>query len=166
MAAIATPTTQISPTRTRRKVRLIAVASAVITALAVWTLIELLLGMDVRAPGFDGSGATTDVGAAAVLSAATLASLAGWGLLALLERLTARARRVWAAAAVVGLVASLGGPMSGTGVTAANRTVLVLLHLVVAVVLIPMLYRTSAAGRTPHAARGGGPTVPPNGRRS
>jgi hypothetical protein len=46
---------------------------------------------------------------------------------------------------VVVLLASLGAPLSGTGVTAANRAVLTLLHLTVAAVLIPVFYRTSPA---------------------
>jgi hypothetical protein len=47
------------------------------------------------------------------------------------------------------LVASLGGPLSGSGITAANRAVLVLPHLAVGTVLIPALRRTAAsrAGR-------------------
>jgi hypothetical protein len=40
-------------------------------------------------------------------------------------------------------VLSLGTPLSGTGITAANRAVLVLMHLAVGGVLIPALYRTS-----------------------
>ena len=50
---------------------------------------------------------------------------------------------------MVALRGSLGGPLSGSGVTAANRAVLVLLHLAVGAVLIPALRRTAAsrAGR-------------------
>lgn len=72
-----------------------------------------------------------------------LVVLAGWGLLALLERVAARARDLWAVIAVVVLIGSLGGPLSGTGVTTANRWALVGLHLVVGVVLVRLLYRTS-----------------------
>jgi hypothetical protein len=71
------------------------------------------------------------------------AALAAWALLALLERLTNRARTLWTVAAVVVLVASLAGPLSGSGITATNRTVLVLLHLTVGAVLILTLRRTA-----------------------
>jgi hypothetical protein len=37
------------------------------------------------------------------------------------------------------------GPLSGTGVTADNRLELVLLHLTVAAVVLPLLYRGAAA---------------------
>jgi hypothetical protein len=69
---------------------------------------------------------------------------AGWALLALLERLTART--IWT---VTALLASLGGPLSRSGITAANRAVLVLPHLAVGAVLIPALRSTAAsrAGR-------------------
>jgi hypothetical protein len=73
------------------------------------------------------------------------AALAAWALLALLERLTARARTIWTIVAVVVLVASLGTPLLGSGVTAANRAVLELLHLAVGAVLIPALRRTAAS---------------------
>ena len=48
-------------------------------------------------------------------------------------------------AAVVALRGSLGGPLSGSGITAANRAVLVLPHLAVGAVLIPALRRTAAS---------------------
>jgi hypothetical protein len=55
--------------------------------------------------------------------------------------------------ALVALAASLAMPLSGTGVGAANRAVLVLMHVGVAAVLIPVLHRTSPA-RLPHPAQG------------
>src|SRR5437773_58011 len=113
----------------RRNARLMAVAAAVLTALAIWALAELVFGIHLRAP--EGFGASGDIDALDVAIVSTLLSLAGWGLLALLERLTTRARRVWVVIAVVALVLSLGTPLSGTGVTAANRIVLVLMHLAV-----------------------------------
>ena len=72
-----------------------------------------------------------------------LLSCAGWGFMAVLERLTARARRVWLVIAVAALVLSLGTPLAGVGVTLANRLVLMLMHLAVGSVLIPALYRSS-----------------------
>ena len=64
-------------------------------------------------------------------------------MLAALERLTPHARRIWLVVALVGLAASLAMPLSGTGVSSENRAVLVLMHVAVAAVLVPVLYRTS-----------------------
>ena len=64
-------------------------------------------------------------------------------MLAALERLTPHARLIWLVLALVGLAASLSMPLGGTGVSSGNRAVLVLMHVAVAAVLIPVLYRTS-----------------------
>lgn len=128
---------------TRRRARLVAVVAAVGAALALWAVVELALDHDLRGPAFVGNTEALDVGPAQVLVGSLLAALAGWGLLAVLERFTARARDLWAVIAVVFMIGSLGGPLSGTGVTTADRWALVGLHLVVGVVLIPLLYRTS-----------------------
>jgi hypothetical protein len=69
-----------------------------------------------------------------------LAGLAGWGLLALLERFTTRARRTWIVIALVVLVLSLAaGPLGG--VTAGAKVALACLHLAAGAVLIPLLGR-------------------------
>ena len=125
-----------------RRTRLRAVAAGVLAPLAVWALVDAGFGVDLRAPA-GASAEPADLGAGAVVTASAVAALAGWGLLALLERFTTRARTVWAVLAVLVLVVSLGGPLGGTGITAANRIALLLMHLVVAAVLIPALYRTS-----------------------
>jgi hypothetical protein len=132
---------QTPPTSERRRARLMAVAAAPLAALAIWTLAELAIGIPLRAP--EGFGASGNIGPLDVVIASALLSLAGWGLLALLERVTAHARTVWVVFAVVALVLSLGTPLSGTGVTAANRFALVLMHLAVGGVLIPAMYRTA-----------------------
>jgi hypothetical protein len=118
-----------------------AVVAAASTALAIWVLAELGFGIQLRAP--EGFGASGNIDALSVVMVSSFLSLAGWGLLALLERLTARARTLWVVIAVVALVLSLGTPLSGTGVSVANRVVLVLMHLVVGGVLISSLYRTT-----------------------
>jgi hypothetical protein len=119
-------------------------------ALVVWAVAELGFGIDLRSPA-NGSEASWDVNPAVVVATSGVASLAAWGLLALLERLTAHPRTVWTAIAVLALLISLGGPLSGTGVTGANRVALALMHLAVAAVLIPLLRRTAPnlRGATP-----------------
>ncbi len=44
---------------------------------------------------------------------------------------------------MIALALSLGTPLSGTGITAANRIALLLMHLTVGAVLISAFYRTS-----------------------
>ena len=127
----------------RRVVRLTAVAAAMASALAIWVIAELALGIDLRAPVFDGSAETLPIRVQDVLLVSGLLSLAGWGFIAVLERLTARARRVWLVIAVAALVLSLSTPLAGAGVTLANRVVLMLMHLAVGSVLIPALYWSS-----------------------
>ena len=127
----------------RRVVRLTAVAAAMASALAIWVIAELALGIDLRAPAFDGSAETLPIRVQDVLLVSALLSFAGWAFIAVLERLTARARRVWLVIAIAALVLSLGTPLAGVGITLANRLVLMLMHLAVGSVLIPVLYRSS-----------------------
>ncbi len=133
----------------RRRFRLLAVAGAVMVALGLWAIVELGFGLDLRSPGeaFGGTGGTSDVGPLQVIVASGVGSLAGWALLALLERFSSRARAVWVVIALLALLASLGGPLGGTGVTAANRGVLVCMHLLVAAIVIPSFYLSSPARR-------------------
>jgi hypothetical protein len=132
--------------------RLTAVVAAVLAALAVWTIARPVFGIRLRPP--DGFGPASDIDALNVVFASAFTSLAGWGLLALLERLTIYARTIWGIVAVSVLLLSLVTPLFGTGITAANRTALLLMHLAVGAVLIPVLYLTSPrATRTANTRR-------------
>jgi hypothetical protein len=113
------------------------------SALAIWVIAELALGIDLRAPAFDGSAETLPVRVQDVLLVSAMLSFAGWGFIAVLEWLTARAGRVFLVIAVAALVLSLGTPLAGLGVTLANRLVLIAMHLAVGSVLIPVLYWSS-----------------------
>lgn len=130
-------------TSSRRQSRMTAVGGAVGAALAVWVLAEGALGIDLQQPAFETAQKTQDIGPALVAVTSAFGALAGWALLAGLERLTARARGAWTAIAVLTLVGSLGAPLSGTGISDENRLMLVLMHVAVAAVVIPALYRTS-----------------------
>ncbi|MBM0227500.1 hypothetical protein JNW87_20255 [Micromonospora sp. ATA51] len=75
---------------------------------------------------------------------ALAAALAGWALLALLERLLPRsARLVWTITAVGVLLVSLA-PLLAPGMDAATRIILGALHVAVATVLIPVMTRSAA----------------------
>ncbi|MBT3165557.1 hypothetical protein HTV80_20965 [Streptomyces sp. Vc74B-19] len=113
-----------------------ATAAAVLAPVALWAVTDLLLGRPLRIT--DGEE-TLDLGAAPVAVVALLASLAGWALLAALERFgVRRARAVWTGVAVAVLTVSFL-PLTGDGMDTGTRTALALMHLAVAAVLIPGL---------------------------
>lgn len=134
---------------TRRR-RALVVAGACAAALAGWFLAGPLLGIDLAARSAPGAATTQEITAASVILSSILAGLAGWALLALLERLTTRGVMVWRWLAGVVTLLSLFGPLTlaqGTGAT----VVLPLLHLAVAGVLLVALpgARPGGAGRPP-----------------
>lgn len=124
--------------------RLLGAGGAVLAAVAVWALAVHAFGVTLRAPGT--GGAAADIGVGHVVAASAVASLAGWAALALLERWTLRAARIWTGLALGVLVVSLGGPLSGTGISVGNRVALLALHLAVAAVLVPLLSRSARRG--------------------
>jgi Family of unknown function (DUF6069) len=129
-------------TRSVRRSRLLIVLGAAAATLTVWVVAHALGGVELRVrlgSGTDGQA----VGPAAVALATIAAGLAGWVLLAILERITPRARSVWTVAAMVGLVLSLAGPL-GSGVTTGAKLSLMCTHLAAAAVLMPLLARSSA----------------------
>jgi predicted permease len=91
-----------------------------------------------------GSGAPQTIAVGFVVGATLIASLAAWGLLALLERRTARARSIWTLVAVAVLIVSLALPLSA-GTTTTSKIVLALMHVAVAAVLIPGLRAGSSS---------------------
>lgn len=132
---------RISPARHTSRVRALGVAGAVLATAAVWTIAVPLLGVDLRAVT-DPSAPAQTVGLTAVVPVAMVVSLLGWALLALLEKGTRRARTIWTVTAVAVLALSLAGPLVG-GATAASKITLAAMHVALAAVLIPALYRSS-----------------------
>lgn len=123
----------------RRRDRGLAVLAATAATLAVWAAAVPAAGVDLAVRN---GGTEQSVTPAAVGVSTLVAGLAGWALLALLERFTARARAVWTGAAGLVLLLSLLGPLGG-GVGAAATLTLVALHLAAAAVLVPLLRRTA-----------------------
>jgi hypothetical protein len=131
-----------TPTARRRRTRVLAVVGAAAATLAVWVVADPLAGVDLTVRA--GVPATVQrVGPVAVAIVTVLAGLAGWALLAVLERITPRARSVWTVVAVIALGLSLTGPIGG-GTTMASTLALVGMHLAAAAVLIPTLARSAA----------------------
>lgn len=119
------------------KRRLLVVGASAILATLVF-LVASAATDTLRTPAMNGQP-STELNAGFVFFVALFASLLGWGLLALLEKVSAKGRLIWTVVATVALLLSLGAPFSGTGISTGNRVVLLLLHLAVGAVLIPFL---------------------------
>lgn len=102
-------------------------------ALVIWAIAVPVLGLSVTVPDSPGSTNRSELALLDVVMAAAVAALAGWGLLAVLERVTRRARTVWTAIALAVFLLTL--PYL-PGFTASERIILTLLHLALAAVLI------------------------------
>jgi hypothetical protein len=112
---------------------------AAVTALLIWLVQGPLTGVDLVVRT---GGSLTTVGPVAVVAVALAAGLVGWGLLALLERVTSRGRLVWGVIAVAVLLLSFAGPL-GAATTPRAKGALAAMHAVVGVILIVGLTRTS-----------------------
>ncbi len=137
MTTSATVPTLHSRGRLAARPAALAVAAAIGAAVLTWAVAVPLSGVELRV-GMAGAARTVGVGS--IVTAAAVAGLLGWALLALLVRSVARAEAVWRAVAVVVLLLSLGGPVA-MGVGTASVVVLLALHVVVALVLVPLLPR-------------------------
>jgi len=122
--------------------RAAAVAGATVAALVAWTFIHVVSDIDLAVRG---GGSITHVGAGAVAATTILVGLAGWALLAVLERFTARPRPLWIGIAIVVFLVSLLGPTGGVNAAAIGS--LAALHAIVAATLIAGLSRTARARR-------------------
>jgi hypothetical protein len=147
-------TLMVTPTTRPWRARALAVIAAVLAALAVWLVTDPLLGVDLAAPTRPGSEELQSITPALVAGTSLVAALAGWGLLALLDRFSARPRTIWTAIAVLVGLLSLAGPLSTiASTTVANGLSLALMHLAVAGVLIPGLAAAAPSLARPAPAR-------------
>jgi hypothetical protein len=126
------------------RIRLLSVAAAVLLAEVVGLGAQFVFGIHLQAPAGTVAASPVDISPLTIALASLVPSLAGWALLACLERLTRHASRYWLAIALAVLIGSLFGPLAGTGVSHADRTALILIHLTVAITLIGALYSTSS----------------------
>jgi hypothetical protein len=126
----------------RRRVtgrRALAVGTAVVAAVLVWTVAGPIAGADLTVRS---GGGTQRVNLVDVVLATLVAGLVAWGLRALLDKLTRRPGPVWTVSATIALVLSVVGPLSATHASA--MAILALLHLLVAGILIAGLSRPAA----------------------
>lgn len=126
----------------RLRFRLLAVVLSVLAAVAVWAIVSLSgARLTVSSPLVE--ALTIDL--PLVIVTALPVALAGWGLLALLERVTARARRTWTIVAVAVLVLSIP-PLAFLDASWPTQISLALMHVAVGLTLILMLRRSAHDG--------------------
>jgi Family of unknown function (DUF6069) len=131
--------TTLQGTRVSVRTPVAAVLGAIAAAVAIWAVATAAgAELTVNYPGQPIQKITV----LNVVLAALVGSLAGWGLLALLRRFTAKGRTVWTVIAIVAALLSLGGPLSAIA-TPGSKVSLVAMHLAVATVLIVVLRRTT-----------------------
>ncbi len=117
--------------------RLLAVAAAVAAPLVVWVVASLAgASLEVTSP----VAGTMRIDALLVIVTALALALAAWGVLALLERFTRNARRVWTIVAAAVLVVSLP-PLAFLDAPAGTKVALAVMHVATGLVLILMLRR-------------------------
>jgi hypothetical protein len=117
-----------------------AVLGATAAAVAIW-VVATAAGAELTV-SFGPGQPIQKITVVNVVVAALVGSLAGWGLLGLLRRFTARARTVWTMTAIVASLGSLAGPLSAIA-SAGTKASLVAMHLAVATVLIAVLRQTT-----------------------
>jgi hypothetical protein len=144
MTTIARPQ-RISGTNARRR-RFVGVAGAVLVAALIWIITVPLAGHHLRI-GDGSSSSTQTVDLPAVIVVSLGVSLLAWGLLALLERFTRRARLIWVVVASLVLLASLV-PLTAPSLDGATRVALGLMHLSVGAILLTTYVSSSSPRRT------------------
>ena len=139
---IAETTTRSRATRVRS--RLVAVALSVVAALVVWVIATLLgTELEVTSPLVG----TLTIDALLVIVSVIPLALAAWGVLALLERFTPRARTIWTIVASAVLVLSLPA-LALLDATLGTKVALAFMHLATGLTLI-LLLRRGARGTSP-----------------
>lgn len=122
------------------------IAAGAVVALLGWVVANAAVA-DLGQPAF-GTAQPQALGAGTVIAASLVAGLLGWASLIAVEHFTTRGASLWVWIATAAALLSLGGPLSGEGVTTANRVALVLLHAAVALVVIPLMFKTSRPSQT------------------
>jgi Family of unknown function (DUF6069) len=132
--------TTYQTTRVSTRAPVAAVLGATAAAVAIW-VVATAAGADLTV-SFGPGQPIQKITVVNVVVAALVGSLAGWGLLALLRRFTAKARSVWTVTAIVAALLSLAGPLSAIA-SPGTKVSLVAMHLAVATVLIVVLRRAT-----------------------
>ena len=121
-----------------RQTRAMAIVAAIVVNVIILVAGRLVNGeFPVATVGSDDR--TIGFGQVIVMTGVT--GLIAWGLLAVLERITSRAKTIWTVIAVIVVVLSILGPIDG-GVDTASKVVLALMHVGAAATIVPLMRRT------------------------
>jgi hypothetical protein len=125
---------------TGRQIREMAIVAAIVVNVIILVVGRLVTGeFPVATTGED----DRTVGFGQVILMTGVSGLIAWGLLAVLERTTSRAKTIWTVIAVIAFLLSIVGPLDG-GVDAVSKVVLALMHVGAAATIIPLMRRTVA----------------------
>ncbi len=133
------PTAKRAARRRTDRSRLLVVGVATIAAASWWAVLVPVAGLTLDARQ---NGVLQHVGAPAIVISTALLTLAGWALLAVLERYAIGARKAWTIVAVIACLLSLGSPLTG-GVGVGAKLGLASFHLLVGAIVILGLRRTA-----------------------
>ena len=114
------------------------ILGAILADLVVWAIAVYIGQVDLMVNG-------EDVFPLDVIMGVLIPGLAGWGLLAFLERRTRRAWTIWLTIALIVTVVSMAGPLSAE--TASGKTTLSVMHAFAAAIIIRGFARTVRRGR-------------------
>jgi hypothetical protein len=120
----------------KRTRRLAAVLTATAADLVLWAAASPIGNVDLVV---DQGGTPLTVGPVLIALASLVTGFAAWGLLALLEKFTARAGLIWTVTASAVLALSLTGPLAAE--TTAAMLVLMGMHVATGAVLIAGMVR-------------------------
>lgn len=129
--------------------RLEGACGAAAAAVVVWLIARYGAGLHPHTPGFGSAQRPASLESGFVVIVSAAASLLAWAAVRLIERTARHPRRAWVAAGLVVLAISLSAPLSGHGVTGADRLALACMHLAVGAVLIPVFALTIPLRRSP-----------------
>lgn len=125
------------PRAARVRYRLLTVVLAVVAAIIVWIIASLAgAQLHVTSPLVG----TLAINAPLVIASTLPLALAAWGVLAVLERFTQRARTIWTVVAVAVLALSVP-PLAFLDATVGTKVALGFMHLAAGVTIILMLRR-------------------------
>jgi hypothetical protein len=133
----------------RTSLRAAMVVAAPLAALLVWVVAAPLLGVDMRVPTGPDRQTVQEIGPGPIVVVSVGSALAGWALIAVLERFTAKARLIWTVVAVAVLALSMFGPLANLGAYRGAAITLAIMHLVVGAVVIGVVRRTAAPAARP-----------------
>ena len=124
------------------RARALGAAGGALAAALAWIVEVPLLGIHLNFRF--GAGHIQTIAVGQVIGVTVAASLLGWLLLALLERLTPHARLLWTAIALVALTVSLALPLAAAATTSAVAG-LIVMHVTVGAAVIPAMAHTARA---------------------